>query len=184
MTFFGEIIEKIFKKLGMFVNESEVNDLVSCKPYVIERVLLRLRSALAQYRLKKQRKSHAQSHANPPHYGETKEDTMYRPQEAIPTSRQQFEASYTGVEHMGAAQDMDGYHFPLPQERPAGNSGRPDIGTVPQGELNALLVEKDQTIRELRETVHILEQKTKKLQQLVALKDSKIQTLIEGLQAQ
>ena len=40
-----------------------------------------------------------------------------------------------------------------------------------------ILLEKEQTIRELRETVEILELKVGKLEQLVRLKDSKIQKL-------
>lgn len=40
-----------------------------------------------------------------------------------------------------------------------------------------LLVEKEQTIQELRETIGILEIKLKKFEQLVKLKDQKIQTL-------
>ena len=41
----------------------------------------------------------------------------------------------------------------------------------------ALLAEKDATIAELNETISILELKVKKLEQLVRLKDSRIQTL-------
>lgn len=44
------------------------------------------------------------------------------------------------------------------------------------------LAEKDATIAELRETIEILELKTKKLEQLVRLKDSRIQTLTQRLQ--
>lgn len=40
-----------------------------------------------------------------------------------------------------------------------------------------ILVEKEQTIHELRETIDILDQKIVKLEQLVRLKDSKIQSL-------
>ena len=40
-----------------------------------------------------------------------------------------------------------------------------------------ILIEKEETIQELRETVEILELKVKKLEQLVRLKDSKIQAL-------
>ena len=40
-----------------------------------------------------------------------------------------------------------------------------------------LLLEKEQTIRDLQETVEILELKIAKLEQLVRLKDSKIQKL-------
>ena len=44
-----------------------------------------------------------------------------------------------------------------------------------------MLAEKEQTIQELRETIEIMELKIKKLEQLVRLKDSKIQTLTNKL---
>ena len=175
------------------MNESEVNQVVSCKPYVIERILLRLRAALAQYRLKKQQRK---SNTLPQHREAKEEDRygrLHSNAHTIPASRQQFEASYTGVEQPDLTQAtmpaMNAYHFPLPEggRNPATLDPmmhRSDLTKLPQQELNAVLVEKDQTIRELRETVHILEQKTKKLEQLVSLKDSKIQTLLEGLHAQ
>lgn len=45
-----------------------------------------------------------------------------------------------------------------------------------------MLIEKEQTIQELRETIGILEIKLKKFEQLVKLKDQKIQTLTNKLQ--
>lgn len=46
------------------------------------------------------------------------------------------------------------------------------------------LAEKDSVIGELRETVQILEMKVQKLEQLVRLKDGKIQTLVAKLRSQ
>jgi chaperonin cofactor prefoldin len=46
----------------------------------------------------------------------------------------------------------------------------------------AVLAEKDATIGELRETIEIQELKIKKLEQLVKLKDQRIQTLTARLQ--
>lgn len=46
-----------------------------------------------------------------------------------------------------------------------------------------ILVEKEQTIHELRDTVEILEMKIKKLEQLVRLKDRKIASLSAKLTA-
>ena len=47
-----------------------------------------------------------------------------------------------------------------------------------------LLIEREQEIHDLRETVDILEIKISKLEQLVRLKDSKIATLQAKLQAE
>ena len=46
-----------------------------------------------------------------------------------------------------------------------------------------LIVEKDQTIVQLKETIEILELKIKKLEQLVKLKDAKIGNLTNKLQS-
>lgn len=46
-----------------------------------------------------------------------------------------------------------------------------------------VLVEKDHTINQMRETIEILELKIKKLEQLVKLKDSKIANLSGKLQS-
>ena len=73
------------------------------------------------------------------------------------------------------------------------------IGPVTQGKENAsgamfnkgqnqlvdaeLLLEKDHTVGQLKETIEILELKIKKLEQLVKLKDSKIANLSGKLQS-
>ena len=44
-----------------------------------------------------------------------------------------------------------------------------------------LIKEKDEAIQELKETIEIMEMKIKKLEQLVKLKDGKIQTLANKL---
>lgn len=45
-----------------------------------------------------------------------------------------------------------------------------------------IILEKDQTIQQLKETIEILELKVKKLEQLVKLKDAKILNLSNKLQ--
>merc|ERR1712125_124113 len=71
----------------------------------------------------------------------------------------------------------------------SGGHGRQDSAITPpatvqkyQQEVDAeLLVEKEQTIHELREMVTIMSEKIKKLEQLVRLKDSKIEALNDKL---
>eukprot|EP00824_Muranothrix_gubernata_P004355 TRINITY_DN15532_c0_g1_i2.p1 TRINITY_DN15532_c0_g1~~TRINITY_DN15532_c0_g1_i2.p1 ORF type:complete len:172 (-),score=19.49 TRINITY_DN15532_c0_g1_i2:61-576(-) len=77
---------------------------------------------------------------------------------------------------------------PKPYEQPGVSAGKPvEKKTGPQQwELQnqvdtEILIEKEQTIQELRETIEIMELKIKKLEQLVRLKDSKIQTLTNKL---
>lgn len=58
----------------------------------------------------------------------------------------------------------------------------PSGGGMQQQVDAELLIEKEQDIQELRETVEILEFKVQKLEQLVRLKDAKIQTLTQAQQ--
>eukprot|EP00879_Flechtneria_rotunda_P030183 GHRR01032782.1.p2 GENE.GHRR01032782.1~~GHRR01032782.1.p2 ORF type:complete len:113 (+),score=45.35 GHRR01032782.1:626-964(+) len=53
----------------------------------------------------------------------------------------------------------------------------------PAGISSEVLADKERSIVELRETNEILETKVRKLEQLVKLKDAKIQTLVARLQA-
>ena len=55
-------------------------------------------------------------------------------------------------------------------------------GQIPNNVDQELLIEKDQTIQQLKETIEILELKVKKLEQLVKLKDAKIQNLTQKMQ--
>lgn len=59
----------------------------------------------------------------------------------------------------------------------SGNNRNRDVGAVVDQEI---LMEKEQQIRELQETVEILELKVAKLEQLVRLKDNKIQKLLNN----
>lgn len=45
-----------------------------------------------------------------------------------------------------------------------------------------IILEKDQTIQQLKETIEILELKVKKLEQLVKLKDDKIRSISQKMQ--
>lgn len=75
---------------------------------------------------------------------------------------------------------------PVPRQKPpvpepeliAGKAGnQKTVEPVNPG----ILEEKEQTIQELRETIDIMELKINKLEQLIRLKDSKIQSLTDKL---
>lgn len=61
-----------------------------------------------------------------------------------------------------------------PSAPPGGHSKMPAVD-------QEILIEKEQTIQQLKETIEILELKVKKLEQLVKLKDAKIQNLSNKL---
>ncbi len=75
-----------------------------------------------------------------------------------------------------------------PQRRPsprrdAGGFSNPTMGSNFSASDSQALAEKEQIIHELKETIEIMELKIKKLEQLVSLKDGKIQTLTNKLTA-
>ena len=76
--------------------------------------------------------------------------------------------------------DGEGGEFVAAGGAPAGAPAEP---TVIQGVDPGLVKQKDIIIAELRETNSILDAKSRKLEQLVRLKDAKIQTLLNKLQA-
>lgn len=61
------------------------------------------------------------------------------------------------------------------------NLGSKAQQNYPKDSLEAVIVEKDSQITQLKETVEILELKIKKLEQLVKLKDAKIGNLTNKL---
>ena len=65
------------------------------------------------------------------------------------------------------------------KNRPASSQPISKNGAAQSNIDNEILQEKEQQIRELQETVEILELKVAKLEQLVRLKDNKIQKLIQ-----
>eukprot|EP00878_Enallax_costatus_P009579 GHUV01010009.1.p1 GENE.GHUV01010009.1~~GHUV01010009.1.p1 ORF type:complete len:216 (+),score=66.29 GHUV01010009.1:102-749(+) len=69
----------------------------------------------------------------------------------------------------------------------AGNKGSPmrggSLNNIGSNISSEVLADKERSIIELRETNEILETKVRKLEQLVKLKDAKIQTLVAKLQA-
>lgn len=67
-------------------------------------------------------------------------------------------------------------------EYPAATTARAVAGPGVSADA-AIVAEKDATIKELRETIEMLELKVMKLEQLVKLKDQRIQTLTARLQA-
>eukprot|EP00873_Tetraselmis_striata_P022251 jgi/Tetstr1/442515/TSEL_030613.t1 len=163
--------QRVFKRLGFQVPRSDCEKVAKASAGVVERVLLLVRSKIADYHGKKKQNSDLGDRVHPP---------------AKP---------YTGAEKYGAVAPP-----PPPQLRhevhaPPGGSpphwqqpapGPPlHVPAAPEdgAATRKALAGKDATILELRETSEILETKVRKLEQLVRLKDAKIQTLLAKLQA-
>eukprot|EP00736_Rhodelphis_marinus_P010014 Rmarinus@m.7561 len=96
----------------------------------------------------------------------------------MPQQQQHMPLQSQHAGHVGSAPPMGpGMAGRYPQQHPA-------QGGVSSNEVNELLMEKDQVITELKETVEILELKVAKLEQLLHLKDTKISKLQQQAQHQ
>jgi hypothetical protein len=148
---------RVLKKLGFTITRPQIEDVVNCKPGSVEQVLNTLQYKMAKYR---ERKSNNELSPGPGSVNKNDNMNDY--------------GSQAGDQERGRA----------------GGGGR--AGNVSNNAQNIggknpsvkaaidqdILLEKEHQIRELQETVEILELKIAKLEQLVRLKDNKIQKLM------
>mmetsp|Transcript_27967 Transcript_27967/g.69476 ORF Transcript_27967/g.69476 Transcript_27967/m.69476 type:complete len:233 (-) Transcript_27967:491-1189(-) len=155
---------KVFKRLSFQLSKDELDALCNCQPQAVERTLKKIQMHMARYGARKS------SGAN---------DSGSRGSDDSPSSAPRVESARAAPTSRGASS--------VSRQAPTSAlraHGEPRLDTLGSHErsVQELLGEKDETIRELRETVDILEVKIQKLEQLVRLKDSKIATLQAKLQ--
>jgi len=157
---------KVFRRLHFYSDKTEMDAIVNCKPGAIELLLMRLQKHIADMR--KNGFSPSASGVNPnsnvPALMDNDNNSTTNNNTNIPNIMNSINAA----------------------ANPSSNATR----TAPSGTASAvdavdtaMIAEKDATIGDLRETIEILELKIKKLEQLVRLKDSRIQTLTARLGA-
>jgi hydrocephalus-inducing protein len=136
---------------------------VNCKPGAIENVLNSLQFKMAKYRERKSRKdsqtSPSNHNASPVQISEKKKDLQLEA-----AGKKNDVVSKAGVQNGGRARTPNAVAKVKMQNNTVDDE---------------LLLEKEAQIRELQETVEILELKIAKLEQLVRLKDNKIQKLLQ-----
>mmetsp|Transcript_43110 Transcript_43110/g.71665 ORF Transcript_43110/g.71665 Transcript_43110/m.71665 type:complete len:228 (+) Transcript_43110:104-787(+) len=153
---------KVCKKMGFQLSKEELDALVNCQHQAVERTLKNLQQRMAKYGAKRaEAAATANENGSPPAAAQSS---------AAPSVR--------ATPRVGAATGIP----PPTGCRVAAAEARLGQMGVQEGGVQELLAEKDHHIRELRETVDILEIKIQKLEQLVRLKDSKIATLQAKLQ--
>jgi len=147
---------RVLKKFGYTLPRETIEDIVNAKAGVIEVVLNNLQIKMAKYREKKQGGSESQS----------------------PSSQHGGNSS----QHGGKVVKKSEYNNFMDDHAAAhGNKlqqYKNKLSDITASVDEELLLEKEQQIRELQETVEILELKVAKLEQLVRLKDNKIQKLL------
>ncbi|GLC38194.1 hypothetical protein PLESTM_000697100 [Pleodorina starrii] len=155
---------KVFKRLGFVVLKQDCEACCNCKPGAVERVLKLIKVKIAKF---KEENGDAVPGAVPGMMQAPEPMLMYHPHHQQQAAAMMMARS-PGPGLSGAPMHM-GVMAPL--------SAKMNAAMAPE-----ILAEKDAVIAELRETNQILETKVRKLEQLVRLKDAKIQTLMKRLQ--
>ena len=144
--------QKCFRKIGFQLTSEDINDLVTCKRYTIERVLKQSRIQFAEYQKKISEKQAKKEHRTPNERGKS-----------LPTYQQ-------------SPQNINNINNNNNNNKISVNDDDQDI--------RELLNEKDRVISHLNDKLEILELKVQKLEQLLRLKDGKIEALQSRLSQQ
>jgi hypothetical protein len=135
--------QKVLKKLNFQLTKQDIENVISCQPEAIEKVLRVIQIRLEKYFEKSKMDADA-------------DNSPLKPSQKYGQQQQQYQENVNS--------NAPQYN---PKMMNSGSSNDPE----------AIIQQRDGTIQELKETVEILELKIKKLEQLIKLKDSKIQTL-------
>mmetsp|Transcript_28020 Transcript_28020/g.79230 ORF Transcript_28020/g.79230 Transcript_28020/m.79230 type:complete len:234 (+) Transcript_28020:280-981(+) len=154
--------QRVLKRIGYQIPRSDCEKIAAADAGYIEKVLLQVKEKIAAHGTKRKSKGTLQPGPStgainaPPHMA-------YKG----PAANQM--PSLPGVSPRSLH-----HHGPVP--------GSPSAPLMDMSTMQRALADKEATIHELRETSEILETKVRKLEQLVRLKDAKIQTLLAKLQ--
>lgn len=192
--------DKVFRRFGFNLTADDIEQIVRARPGVIERTLLNMRTKLESAKARKGRGGSAASQGTNRQGGVSQRGV--RRQEQRNVDQQQRQPRRQQPVHQQRRQQQQQSQQPTfqPQQQQQQQFQQQNYnmdGGGQMGQFNnrnnmypqsmqkevdqEMLEEKEQEVLELRETVDILELKVKKLEQLVRLKDSKIQALTSKL---
>ncbi|EGD79056.1 sporangia induced sperm flagellar protein [Salpingoeca rosetta] len=145
---------KVFKKLGLTVPENVVKGVVNNKAGVVEVVLSNLRVKIEQY-MQRRAGIDTRDSQKTPGWGDLEPKKRRKPKKAASDKPQEQHNSFAEVLDSPAYEDI---------EDPV-----------------QALMDKDQSIMDYQETIEILKVKVRKMEQLVKLKDKRIDELTRKL---
>eukprot|EP00992_Anisonema_acinus_P013275 TRINITY_DN8650_c0_g1_i1.p1 TRINITY_DN8650_c0_g1~~TRINITY_DN8650_c0_g1_i1.p1 ORF type:complete len:242 (+),score=54.38 TRINITY_DN8650_c0_g1_i1:59-727(+) len=149
---------KVFKKLHFEVSKDDINEVTACVPGAVERVLSNFKTKVLQLQQKRLHEQHMKNNAA---NGPSKSSAPTAP----------FVRPAAGSVEQAVRSAAAGPSSPWPTHTKSQRDYTSEI-----------IAEKDETINEMKETIEILEVKIRKLEQLVKIKDHKIQALQTKLQ--
>lgn len=157
---FETLNTRVLRKINYCIPRPSIEEIVNGRPGSVEIVLNALQFKMAKYR---EKKNSTDSPPDSPSRSQIRDEGYAN----VSTSRPPVKAPTSGS-RIGAkgGNDVSSSQF----------GGRNNVMASVDEEI---LIEKEQQIRELQETVEILELKIAKLEQLVRLKDNKIGKLLQ-----
>lgn len=163
---------RVLKKLGYTIPRQIIEDIVNCKPGAIEVILNTIQYKIAKYREKKTLGNFGSTMSS------TSSDKIKSPKSERMSPNSPLKSVYTDNFDITMTENtmVDVTNIsksPTP-------AGKHVVGNIIVSANNVdmeILLEKEEEIRELRDTIEILEFKIGKLEQLVRLKDTEIQNL-------
>ena len=162
---FETLNQRVLKKLGYVISRQVIDDVVNGKPGSVEIVLNTLQFKMAKYRERKASQTNDSASPRRRESSSYVDDRVDRVQD--------HSVGREGGGGGGARRMIPAAAAPIHRQ-----PGGAKAAVVPSVD-EEILIEKEQQIRELQETVEILELKIAKLEQLVRLKDNKIQKLLQ-----
>jgi hypothetical protein len=174
---------RTLKKLGYIIPPETIEDIVNCKPGAVEYVLNSLQFKMAKYR-EKRSTSTGRSNSSTPSKERVVNITHTKSTSNLGISNTDDPTKKTTGSKVKPSQGIHNLSNKIAQHSTPSTlqinqgptiSKKNNLPTVNE----EILLEKEQQIRELTETVEILELKIAKLEQLLRLKDNKIQKLMQ-----
>lgn len=157
---FDTLNQKVLRKIGYVIPRETIDDIVCCRPGAVEFVLHTLQYKMAKYREKKSNQNTSHGSMNSSGGVENK----------VEVSEVQINKSNSNAPQIHNLNHQESY-------------SKLTLHEVSQQMSNVndeIIKEQAKEIRELKETIDILELKIGKLEQLVRLKDNKIEKLISS----
>lgn len=169
---FETLNQRVLKKFGYVIPHAVIEDIVNCKQGAVENVLNTLQFKMAKYRERKEGGG-----GSPPMSARRVSQAAPQQQQHQPHQNHSM-VSDAGMGGGGGGSSSSSVSGAKGQHAHIHAGGGAKSSSV-DGEI---LLEKERQIRDLTATVEVLELKVAKLEQLVRLKDNKIQRLMQHQQ--
>ena len=164
---FETLNQRVLKRFGYNIPRTTIEEIVSCKQGVVEGVLHALHYKMGKYRQRKEGDPSSPLSARAP------------PRQEFVDNNNNMVNEYRNDSHSVPQASNNQNH--RMQQSQASNNSNGGGGKKPATTMDSeILMEKEQQIRQLTSHVDILELKISKLEQMLRVKDDKIQKMMQN----